>query len=133
MASTNVVQESVIGFAHQWIHRLDAFIAWQAKHVVQNRIRHTRHIQRGGERDGSFDFAEFLHLRRTCQLAECIADENRSGNLLTKQIAGVRQNHRHACANRIALIESDLADAHAADIGNRIERAARQLPDGMPR
>ena len=126
MAPPNVVQESVVGFAHQRIHRLDAFIAWQAKHIIQNRIRHARHIQRRRERDGSFDFAEFLHLRLTRQLPERIADEHRSRDLLTKQISRVRQDHRHSRTNRIGLVESDLADAHAADIGNRIKGAAWQ-------
>ena len=53
----------------------------------------------GCEQDGGLDLAKFIHLGRTSQLAEGVANENRARHLFAEQIAGMRQDGCHASAH----------------------------------
>src|SRR6185295_763394 len=108
--------------------------------VARLRDRVTRHrvdggpdAQRVGEDDRRFDRAEFSDLRRSRQLAKCVADEHRTGDLVLKDVAAVRNDRRDAGADQLTLDNRGVADAHAFDVGDRVERSGREYAGATPR
>jgi hypothetical protein len=119
-------EPSATGFGDEGINRLHVFVAGQREHVVDEVIRDTRHTQCRGQQDRRFDFAEFVDLRRACEFAEAIADEDRAGHFFAKQIAAVWQNRGDSGAHVIAADESRVADKDAADVRDGVEWARRK-------
>ena len=86
----------------------------------------------GCEQDGGLDLAKFIHLGRTSQLAEGVANENRARHLFAEQIAGMRQDGCHASAHVVATGDGRLPDLNASNIGDRIQRAGGQDANSQP-
>ena len=81
------------------------------------------HRQRIGQRDRRLDGAELLHLRGPGELAERIADEHSAGHLVLEHVALVRDDDGHArCGSLSPSIERGVADRHAGDVGDGVER-----------
>ena len=83
--------------------------------------------QRIGEDDGCFELAEFLDLGRAGKLAEAVIDGEGGGHLVLKQVAAVRQDRGCAGADRLAFDDGRMADGHAFDIGDGVERAGFEM------
>ena len=66
--------------------------------------------------------AEFLDLRGTGKLAERITDKHGAGDFFLKHIAGVRNDDGNAGPHAIGDVEREMANANAANVGDRIER-----------
>ena len=83
--------------------------------------------QRVGQRDRRFDRAELVDLRRAGELAERVADEHRARHLVLKHIAA-RAERSTVTPVRTSSpsIERGVPDAHAGDVGDRVERARRE-------
>jgi len=92
VSSPDVVQVSVVCFADQRVDGLDILVSRQSQHVVDERVRNTRHTQGGCEQDRSFDFAKFIHLGGASQLAEGVTEEDRAGHLFAENISGMWQD-----------------------------------------
>ena len=75
------------------------------------------------ENDRRFDRSELLHLRRAGKLAERIADKYSSRHLLLKQVAVMREERGHTSANAVAGDQRDVADLHARNVCDCVERA----------
>jgi hypothetical protein len=88
------------------------------------------YAQRVREDDRRFDRAELVDLSRAGELAERIPDEHSSQDLVSKEIAGVRKDRRHAGAYAIAPDDGRVAHAHAADVGDCVERP--RIEDARP-
>ena len=81
-----------------------------------------RRRQRVGEDDWRFDRAELLHLGRTGELAEGVADEHGARHLLAKQVAAVWDDRGDARADGVAVDERRVPDPHAGHVGDGVER-----------
>ncbi len=125
----NVVEAAVVGFADERVDGSHVGVAVLLQRPLHQPFDRGADAQRVGQRDRRFDRAELVDLRRARELAEGVADEHRAGHLLLKHVAGVRHDDGHAGANGVAGDERRVADAHAGDIGDGVERApARTRP-----
>jgi len=68
-------------------------------------------------------------LRGTCEFSKGIAGENRAGDFLAIEIAGVRKDGSYAGAEIVATEDGGVADFDAGNIGDGIERASWQDTD----
>jgi hypothetical protein len=96
--------------------------------LVDERVGRAPHAQRAGEQDRRLELSELVHLREADQLAERVADVHRGRHAVEEGIAGVRQDRRHASADRVAHGERRMADAHPRDVGDGVVRAGREDP-----
>ena len=96
------------------------------EHPPDHRVRRLPHAERAGEQDRRLELAELSKLRHAGDLPEPVADVQRGGHAIGEQVAAVRQNRRHAGAHRVAFDHGRLPDAHAGDVGDRVELARRK-------
>ena len=120
--ATDVVQAAVVGLADERVHGPDVLVAGLGERPADDRVDGDADPERVGQNDRRFDGAELLHLRRSGELAEGVADKDRAGHLLTKEIPGVRKDRGHACPHGVSRHQSRVSDAHASDIRDGVER-----------
>ncbi len=125
MPAADVVQESVVGFAHHRIDRADRLVARLFQGIFDEGLHRRADAQRVGQDDRSFQFAQFRNLRASGQLSEAIAHIHRRGHLFLKQVAAVRDDGGDAGADVVSFRKRDLADLDAGDIRDGVERAGR--------
>jgi hypothetical protein len=77
------------------------------------------------EQDRRLDLAELHELHQPRTLAEAVDHVGACPQLLPEQIAVMRQ-HRRETGQDIALMQAAVPDAHAGNIGDRIERPRQQ-------
>jgi hypothetical protein len=126
---TNVAKVAVVGFADQRIDGRDVFIAGKRKHVVDEEVSHAGNAERASQENRRFDFAEFVDLRGTGQLAEGVADEHGAGHFFAKEITGVGKDGGDTGANGVGFEHRGVANEDAGDVGNGVERAGRENAD----
>ena len=123
----NVVERAVVGLADERIHGSHALVAGLHERPADDRVDRGAYRERVRQNDGRFDRAEFLDLSRPGELAEGVPDKDGAGHLLLEQIAAMREDGGHAGANVVAFDNGGLPDAHAGDVGNRIQRTGREI------
>ena len=101
--------------------------------VPDHRVDSDAHGQGVGQHDGRLDGAELVDLRRAGQLAEGVADVDRAGHLVLKEVAAVRKNRRHARADVVPANHRRVADADAWNIRDGVNGPAGSTPGVMPR
>ena len=88
----DVIQVAVVALHHDRIdaRRADADGGLDRQHVVDQRVRDARDIERVRQQDRRLDCAEFVHLHEADGLAEAIDDMAGGGHFLAEEIAGMR-------------------------------------------
>jgi hypothetical protein len=124
--AADVVQRAIVRFADQCVDRSHVLVARLRHRPPHDGVDGHADGERVGEDDRRLDRSELLHLRRARELAERIADEHRAGDLFTKEVAGVRHDRRDAGPHRIAADDRRVANPHARDIGDGVQRTGRQ-------
>ena len=69
--------------------------------------------------------------RGTFNVEVSVADEYGARHFVAEEITGVRQNHRDAGAYVVAADQRSVPHADSRDIGDRVQRAARQRTAGQ--
>ncbi len=129
VATTDVVQVTIVGLADDSVDRDDTGIAVLRErpfHGAGDALCDRKGI---GEDDGSFDLAQFRHLRRAGEFSEPVADSEPCWNFVLEQVAGVRKNGGHPGAHCIAVVQGDMANGDTSDVGDRVERTRAQHTD----
>ena len=93
---------------------------------ADHRVGRAPDAQRAGEQDRRLELAELGHLRHAEQLAEAVADVDGGGDAVEKDVAGMGQDGGDAGPDRVADANRGLADAHAGDVGDRVQRTRRE-------
>jgi hypothetical protein len=119
------VQPAVIGLADQRIHRTHLLVPGLADRVADHRIHARADAQRVGEHDRRLDRAELVHLRRSGELAERVANEHRAGDLLLKDVAAMGNDRRDAGAHAVAVDDRRVPHAHPVDVCDRVQQTGR--------
>ena len=122
----NVVERAVIRFRHDRIDRPHVRHSRLLEHPVDHRVGRLPDTERAREQDRRLELAELVQLGRSGDLAEAVSDVQRRGHAVGEQVPAVRQNRGHAGANVVALDHRRLPDAHAGDVGDRVEPAGRE-------
>jgi hypothetical protein len=116
-------KRSVVRLTDERVDRADGVVARLRQRPPHRGLERRADRERVGQDDRRFDGSQFLHLSRSGELAKCVADEHRAGDLLAEQIAAVRQDRRHPGPDGVAGHDRRLTDADALDVGDRIERS----------
>jgi hypothetical protein len=122
----DVVQAPVVGLADEGVDRSHRLVARSGQCVGNHTLDRGADSQRVRQDDGRLDGAELAHLRRPGELAEGVADEHAARHLVEEQIAAMGHDGRDSGADRVALDQGDVADAHAGDVGDGVERPGRK-------
>lgn len=130
VAATDVVKEAVVGFADDGIDAADIFIAGEGEHVVGKGSGGVPDGEGVGEKDGSFECAEFIELCGPDEFAKGVEDVDGGGNFFLIEIAGVRKDGSDAGADAVTGDDGGVSDADAGDVGDGIVRAGRVGADG---
>src|SRR5262249_38899179 len=130
MKATDVVQPAVVRFADERVHRTHLVVSGLRQRVAHDRFHRGPHAQCVRQDDRRLDSAELRDLRRASQFPKRIADEDRAGDLVLKKISAVWEDGRYTGADAIALDDRRVADSHAVDICDRIERRWLENPWG---
>ena len=120
--AADVVQAAVVRLADERVHAAHVRVGLLRERPRHDRLERRSDAQRVGQDDRRLDRAELVDLSRAGELAERIADEHRSRDLVSKQIAGVRKDRRHTGAYAIAADDGRVTHAHAADVRDCVER-----------
>ena len=131
--AADVVERAVVGLADERVDRADVLVAGPRERPSDDGVERRADGERVREDDRRFDRAELFDLRRSRQLAERVAHEDRARHLFPKQIAAVRQDGRHPGAHGFGADDGRVADGNPRDIGDGIERPGESRPGAMPR
>jgi hypothetical protein len=126
---TDVVQHAVVRLAHDGVDRAHRLHPGACEQPLDHRVGRLPDAERAGQQDRRLELAELLELCRADQLAEAIGDVERRRHALAVEVAAVRKDRGHAGAHRVALDDGRLADAHAGDVGDRVQRPRRHHAD----
>ena len=125
----NVVQvPSVVRLAHHGVDGTDRLVARLTERPPHDRVDRGADREGVGQHDRRLEVAELRDLEESGRLAEPVADVDGGRKLLLKEVVAGREDRRHAGANRVALDEGLVADAHALDVGDRVPAAGRKNP-----
>ena len=116
-----VVQHAVVGLADHRVDRPDGRHSGLLEHPLRERIGGTPYAQGRGEQDRRFGLAELVHLGAADELAETIPDVDGRRNAVQEEISTVREYGGDTRAHRRSFDEGRMTDAHAGNIGDRIE------------
>ena len=128
MQSANVVEPAIIGLADERVDRSNLLVSWLVQRPAHNSFQRCSNAKRIGQRDRCFNRAEFIDLRRTGELAECVAHIDGPGHLLLKDIAGMRNDYRDPGPNVIARYEGRMSHADAGHIRDGVEWSRGKHP-----
>ena len=126
----DVVQATVVRLAHDRVHRAHGLAAGLGEREGHHGLDRHADGEGVGEDDGRLDRAELAHLGRARELPERVADEDGSRHLLLEEVPPVGQDGGDARSDRVALDEGHLADAHAGDVRDRVQRSGREDAGG---
>ena len=121
--AANVIQAAVIGLADERVHRSHVLVAGLIERPPDESIHDRADTQRIGQRDRRFDRAELVNLRRSGELAEGVADKHRARHFVLEDVALMRHDDGHAGANAVTLVERQVTDGDAGDVGDRVLRS----------
>jgi hypothetical protein len=133
MASADVVEPAVVGFPHNGVDRLHALIPREGEDVVDQSISGGGHAECVCQDDRSFKGAELLDLGRAGELAVRVGDTDRGGNLLLEDVPLMRNDRRHPGPDSAAFDHREVADLHAGNVGDGIERPGLERPGFDPK
>src|SRR5690606_11181966 len=125
---TNRIESTVVGLAHNRVDGAHHFHPRLRQQPADHRVGRAPHAERAGEQDRCLEFAQLHHLRYTHELAEAVADVNRSRHALKEGIAVVRKDGGDAGVDGVAAGDGHLADPDSRDIGDRVERTGAEDP-----
>ena len=99
------------------------------KRPINHGIRHARDVESIRDHDRPFDKTHLRDLLGIGDFAETVDAVNCARHLFEKQVASVRDNRGHACANRTfsryqfacAFDERRVSNAHAGHVGDCVE------------
>jgi hypothetical protein len=123
MPAADIVEIAIVGLSYERVYRLDLLVAWQCKHVVEQVIGDAWDGKRGRQQDRCFDLAQLVHLSRTGELAKAVADEHCARHFLAKEIPVVGKDCSDSGADVVAANQRRVADEHALNIGDCVQRA----------
>ncbi|MNX88072.1 hypothetical protein D3C86_1200290 [compost metagenome] len=126
-SSADVVEAGIVGLSDDRIDRHHFFVTRLRQCVAVDRLDCPAGCKRIGEDDRRFEFAKFLDLGRACKFAEAVIDGEGGGHLVLKEVAAMRQDRGCAGADRVAFDDGRMADGHAFNIGDGIERAGLEM------
>ena len=125
----DVAEEPIIGLTHHRIDGIDLLHAGQGKHVADQAVGHSGHVECARQKNGRFQLAQFVDLGHADQLAEAVADDHRRRHLLVKQVLVVRQDGGDAGVEAWLLFQREVPDPDARHVGDVIVRAGGQVAD----
>ena len=125
--AADVVQgPAVVRLPHEGVHRADVGVAVLGQGEGHHGLKRRPHGERVRQDDRRLDRPQLLDLRPSRELAERIADEHGARDLVLEQVAAVGQDCRHPGADAVAFHECLVPDAHARDVGDRVQRTRRE-------
>src|SRR5688572_8881573 len=120
-SSANGVETSVVRLGDERIDRAHVAHFGLPEHPLDHRVGSLPDTKGAREEDRRLELSELVELRCAQQLAEAIADVQRSGNTVTIGIAFVREDCGDSGSHGISLHDRDLADPHPGDVGDGVE------------